>query len=132
MEQREARCWCGALKAICRGEPQRISICHCLACKRRTGSAFSYNATYDADQVSCIGDTASYKRISDEGHRSEAHLCATCGSVLWYEIDRRPGMITIPVGMFADPDFPEPAFAVFSERRHDWIEIRTAAPLQEQ
>ncbi len=41
-------------------------------------------------------------------------------------------MVTIPVGAFADPQFPEPAFAVYSERKHEWVEARTAEPLEEQ
>ena len=42
---REARCARGARAG---GDPVRLSICHCLDCKRRTGGAFSWNATYDA------------------------------------------------------------------------------------
>ena len=46
MVVRRAECACGQLSAVCSGEPMRVSVCHCLACKRRTGSAFSYNARF--------------------------------------------------------------------------------------
>ncbi len=37
---REAACHCGQLRLEVTGEPQTVSICNCLACQRRTGSAF--------------------------------------------------------------------------------------------
>ena len=38
-----------------------------------------------------------------------------------YAIERRQGMITIPVGAFADPDFPPPTVEVYGERRCPWL-----------
>ena len=38
-----ASCRCGQLKAIVTREPVRVSVCHCLDCQKRTGSAFSMN-----------------------------------------------------------------------------------------
>ncbi|MFN2470768.1 MAG: aldehyde-activating protein, partial [Gaiellaceae bacterium] len=38
MSNRHAACSCGQLRLTVEGEPVRVSICHCLACQRRTGS----------------------------------------------------------------------------------------------
>lgn len=38
MTTRRKRCSCGKLQVVCEGEPVRISMCHCLACQRRTGA----------------------------------------------------------------------------------------------
>ena len=43
---RKAACCCGQLRAVCQDEPVRISVCHCLDCQRRTGSAFGFQARY--------------------------------------------------------------------------------------
>lgn len=129
MTVREARCSCGALRAEATGEPARVSVCHCLNCKRRTGSAFAYNATFPSHQVETHGTFASYTRTSDEGYWGRFHFCPGCGSNVFYEIERRPGMVTIPVGAFADPAFPEPAFSVYAERQHSWLAIATEGPL---
>jgi hypothetical protein len=37
---RHAPCSCGRLRVEVDGEPARISVCHCLECQRRTGTAF--------------------------------------------------------------------------------------------
>jgi hypothetical protein len=118
---REAGCACGALRVRVEGEPARISVCHCLDCKRRTGSAFSWNATYEAGAVEVEGNHATWGRESDEGFWARHHFCPACGVQVFYEIERRPGMISIPAGAFADPDFPPPGIDVYEERRCPWL-----------
>jgi hypothetical protein len=46
MANRLASCSCGQLTAEVSGEPVRVSICHCLACQRRTGSVFGEQARF--------------------------------------------------------------------------------------
>ena len=118
---REARCACGALTARTEGDPVRISICHCLECKRRSGAAFGWNATFNADQVDIEGAYKSFTRGSDDGYWARHHFCPLCGVSVFYEIERRPGMISIPAGAFADPDFPPPRVEVYEERRCPWL-----------
>ena len=130
MDSREASCKCGALKARCTGEPARISVCHCNGCKRRTGSAFSYNATYPAAQVETSGEASVFTGTGESGYWARDSFCPHCGSTVYYEIERRPGMISVPAGGFADPDFPDPAFSIYEERKHRWVEIGTSGPIE--
>ena len=41
---RGGRCACGAVRYETTGAPRRVSVCHCKACQRRTGSAFGIAA----------------------------------------------------------------------------------------
>jgi hypothetical protein len=118
---REARCACGALSARAEGDPVRLSVCHCLDCKRRSGSAFSWNATYDAARVAIDGVHRSFTRSSDEGYWGRFHFCPECGVTVAYEIERRPDMVSIPAGAFADPALPPPEIEVYDERRCPWL-----------
>jgi hypothetical protein len=113
------------LLATCTGEPQRNSICHCLNCKQRTGSAFSWNATFARHQVEVSGESRMFERRGDEDRWCRTYRCTQCGVTVFYEIEARPGMVTIPVGTFAEVDFPEPAVNVFDERRNPWVRIET-------
>lgn len=121
--EREAKCACGALSATAEGDPVRLSVCHCDACKRRTGSAFSWNATYAAERVTIGGPYATYQRGSEDGFWARHHFCPTCGGSVFYEIERRPGMISIPAGAFADASFPPPAIEVYEERGCPWLPL---------
>src|SRR5687768_8854071 len=64
---RTASCSCGQLGAICEGEPVRVSMCHCLACQKRTGSVFGVVARWPSDRVTIEGHAQEYVRVGDEG-----------------------------------------------------------------
>ena len=117
---RIASCSCGQLKATCEGEPLRISICHCLACQKRTGSVFGVQARWPSDRVTIEGQVHEYVRVGDEGSAATFRFCPACGATVYYENDAMPGMIAIPVGTLADPTFPPPRFSVYGGRRHPW------------
>jgi hypothetical protein len=130
MTMRRAECCCGQLAAICEGEPIRVTVCHCLNCKRRTGSAFSTNARYSAEQVSLEGKAKTFDRVGDEGGGATYSFCPECGTIVQYTMHDEPGAVAVPVGTFADLDFPPPTRSLFhTRRRYDWVEIR-ADPLQ--
>jgi hypothetical protein len=108
----------------------RVSVCHCLACKRRTGSAFSNNGRFPEDAVTIHGRVAQFTRVGDEGGRVTYSFCPDCGTTVHYRIDDQPGLIAIPVGAFADPAFPPPFLSFYhASRRNPWVEIH-AEPLQ--
>ena len=129
---RRAECSCGQLSAVCTGEPVRISVCHCLACKRRTGSAFSYAAHFRQEQVVVEGRVTEFVRIGDEGGRLPFSFCPICGATVFYRNSGVPGIVSVPVGGFADPAFPPPTVSVYHESRgHPWLEI-LAEPLEKR
>ncbi|MEO1090031.1 MAG: GFA family protein [Pseudomonadota bacterium] len=123
MITRTATCRCGQLRAVCEGEPVRVSVCHCLACQKRSGSAFATQARWPDAQVTVSGDSAIWERVADSGHRATYRFCPICGSTIAYVIEGWPGVTAIPVGAFADPCFPEPRFSVYEHRKHSWIDI---------
>jgi len=118
---RTAACSCGQLTATVDGEPVRISICHCLACQRRTGSVFGAQARFPQGSVTIRGDSTAYVRVSDDGNQVTFQFCPACGSTLCYVMEGLEDFIAIPVGAFADPQFPAPLVSVYEERRHAWV-----------
>ena len=121
MSNRLASCSCGQLTAQVNGEPVRISICHCLACQRRTGSVFGQQARFRRELVALSGVSSEYVRVGDEGSHSKFHFCPTCGSTVYYELEGLEEYVAIPVGGFADPEFPTPSFSVYESRKHGWV-----------
>jgi hypothetical protein len=123
MPTRVASCCCGQLSVTVTEEPIRVSICHCLACQRRTGSVFGAQARFRADAVEVKGRSQKYLRVGDEGHRIAFHFCPDCGATVHYQIEGLEGKIVIPVGAFADPAFPAPTVSVYESRKHAWVSI---------
>lgn len=121
MNERTAACSCGQLTAKVMGEPVRISVCHCLACQRRTGSVFAVQARFPADRFSTTGEARTFLRTGDEGGVARFRFCPACGATVYYTLDQDPEVVAIPVGAFADPTFPAPKVSVYEERMHRWV-----------
>jgi hypothetical protein len=130
MTIRRAECSCGQLSATCPAEPSRLSVCHCLNCKRRTGSAFAFTAWFDEGDVVTQGEAHEFDLTGDEGGRATFSFCPRCGVTVFFRPAALPGRIAVPAGTFADPDFPPPTVSVYHDttRRYPWVEIR-AEPL---
>ena len=118
---REAACACGALRLTARGEPRRVSMCHCAQCQRRTGAPFGVAAFFARADVAVEGESRTYSRKGDSGMSLVFHFCPTCGANVYWEPERRPDAVAVAVGAFADPGFPAPEQTVWTEQRHDWV-----------
>ncbi len=120
---RRAECRCGQLSATVTGDPVRISVCHCLDCKRRSGSAFAAQARFAQADVTFEGQSREWAHVGESGGCTAFHFCPECGTEVWYQGGGLPDLIAIPIGTFADPAFPAPLFSVWEERKHDWVAI---------
>ena len=123
MTTRTASCSCGQLSVTCEGEPVRISVCHCLNCKRRSGSAFAAQARFPISDVVISGEARTFELIGDSGNGATFHFCATCGATVYYFGRPHHDLIAIPIGAFADPTFPPPHYSVYEGRMHSWVQI---------
>lgn len=124
MTERTASCRCGQLKATASGDPVRVSVCHCLDCKKRTGSAFAVQARWPSAQVKIEGEAKTWTGTGDSGNRITFHFCPDCGSDVHYEIEGKfNDLVAIPLGAFDDPYFAQPGFSVWERRKHDWLDV---------
>jgi hypothetical protein len=120
---RTATCACGQLSIECQGDPVRVSVCHCLDCKKRSGSAFAAQARFPADRVTVSGRSNQWSRVGDEGGGAVFDFCPGCGSTVFYRAVADPDFVAVAVGAFADPSFPPPVYSVYEDRKHAWVEI---------
>ncbi len=118
---RTGSCCCGQLNVHCSGEPALVSLCHCKACQRRTGSTYGIAVFFDADRVSIEGDCATYIREGASGQKVRFQFCPNCGSTVFWEPEKKPGIVAVAYGAFADPDLPVPDQETFTENRAHWV-----------
>jgi hypothetical protein len=119
--ERIGQCHCGSLRVIVTGEPDRVYLCHCKACQRRTGTAFHLGATFPKQQVRLDGDREIYERDADSGYRIRFHFCPNCGSTLYWEGDRNPAVCGVAVGAFETAAFQPPSDSIWEESMHPWL-----------
>ena len=125
---RTASCRCGQLTATVTGEPARVSVCHCLNCQKRSGSAFAAQARWPRDRTGIAGESKTFVKVADSGNKATFHFCPDCGSDVYYEIDGKfddkfNDLIAIPIGTFDDSFFLTPEYSVWESRKHPWVEI---------
>ena len=125
MAGRDAACSCGQLRVRVEGDPFVVSICHCLSCQRRTGSAFGMQAAFRADQVQVAGRYVDYARTSDEQDRKVHvfHFCPDCGGTVFCTEPDEADLVVVMVGTFADTGFPPPTESRYGARRHQWFDL---------
>jgi len=82
-------------------EPLRVSICHCHACQRRTGSVFGVQARFREEAVVIRGESTAFVRRGESGGAATFHFCPTCGATVYYRLDSVERLIGVPVGAFA-------------------------------
>ena len=128
-EQNEGGCVCGAIRYVTHADPERVTVCHCAWCQRRTGSAFGVEAMFREDRVTLVGDTArKYRHISDESGRwLDQEFCSHCGTNIGFTFEAVLGVRTIAAGTFDDPSWISPERHLFRyvylRSAQDWSKI---------
>ncbi|GAB4199539.1 MAG: GFA family protein [Wenzhouxiangellaceae bacterium] len=126
MNQYQAQCSCQQLSLVAEAEPVRVSLCHCLACQRRTGSTYGVQARFPADKVRISGRHTEFQRRGDSGSTASFCFCPVCGATVFFRLEQQPDLIGVPVGVLADPQFPQPSVSVYEEYQHPWVVLPDA------
>jgi hypothetical protein len=127
--RRTARCSCGALSLHLSGEPRRVYGCACIECQRATGTVFAYRAIFADEAVrEIVGETRSWRRISDAGRWIDQHFCPDCATLLYMTAEALPGAISVSMGCLVERDFPPPAAIHNLHRAAPWLALEAFAP----
>ena len=120
--ERKATCACGQLSLQMTGDPNFVIACSCLKCQKRTGAVFGVSSYFDDEQIIGIyGDSNSFIKINDSGSKTTRQFCPDCGSTVYWKSEFFDKYTGVPVGAFADPEFPEPSFSVWNQSKHPWV-----------
>lgn len=112
------QCLCGRVQLSARGEPLRVGICHCMDCRKESGSAFTFYAVWPAEHFEHSGDTAEFKG---------QHFCPHCGARL-FSLDEQEAEIKL--GILSQAPTPLlPSYELWVKRREPWLQ---AVPGAEQ
>ena len=123
MTKHSASCACGALRVRLEAQPLRISLCHCEACKKRTGSAFGVAVFFDRSAAEISGPSQTFERIGESGKQVAFHFCPACGSTVFWYPEMRPDRIALALGAFGDDSSLAPEQAVHKEQQVPWVRI---------
>ena len=140
MTTRTSSCNCGQLSVAYDGpDPERVSLCQCIECQRRTGSVFSVQARLPIEHLTIEGQSSTWTFPSDGAKPAEFrscdsggatyHFCPECGSTVYWEISVAPDILGVAVGAFSDPAFPPPMIAGFEAYGAAWALNASELPM---
>jgi len=109
MTQTTGSCLCGDVRLVATGEPYRVGLCHCLDCRKNTGSLFHGSAIFPEHAVTIEGDTREF---------AGRHFCPRCGSTVF---GRSGDEIEVSLGAFDAPDQFTPTYELWTVRREAWL-----------
>ena len=122
--ERTAVCSCGQLSVTVEGDPAFHGLCSCFECQKMSGSAYSYSGYWPRSAVKAMrGESKAWRRVAESGRWLDQHFCPTCASPVFGYVEFDPSLINISIGNFADPSFPAPAYAVWNQCKHPWVDI---------
>ena len=128
--EHSARCACGRLSLKIAGDPDRVSICNCTQCQRRTGSVFGVGAYFPRASVAAIeGRSETFTRSSEAGRKLTFHFCPGCGTSVYWTLEAFPDHYGIAAGCFDDPGFLAPMRVVWAQHKHHWVEFPDKLPV---
>lgn len=113
-------CLCGAVKYEVRGTPVRFYHCHCLRCRKATGTGHASNLFVQPGSLRWLGGEEllrSYK--IPEAKRFARQFCVNCGSPL-PRLVNDTDMVVIPAGSLDTEPAIEPQSRIFWDSRSKW------------
>jgi hypothetical protein len=116
------RCLCGAVTYEVRGLLRDVVLCHCVECRRWSGTgAGAFASAYDVDLM-VAGDALRWVESPDSIRNARRGFCAECGtSVFWKapELERTgiaAGTLDAPTGLRV-------AAHIYTHQVADWDEL---------
>jgi len=125
-------CVCGSIRFCSSGIPERITVCHCLWCQRRTGTAFGVETVFLQEKIIFSGAAEKiYRHRSDETDRwLNMHFCGACGTNLGLTLEVRSGIRSLPAGIFDNPEWFDTTGVevrhVYTRSKRHWGELSNA------
>ena len=116
-------CSCGALRFTI-ARYLFAQLCHCDACKKRTGSAYGISVVIEnAALLQFHGETHTFKRNAESGRAVEYDFCPRCASVIRWRVAALQDRQVIAGGAFDDVGAFEIAGEMYTAKALPWARI---------
>ena len=124
MTRYEGGCSCGAVRFQLDGGPLWTNICHCNACKKRTGSAFGFSVVVETASVrEFSGQTKVFTRKGESGKFVRYEFCPNCGTTLRWHVELLPDRQVFAGGVFNDASQFKIASEMYTDQALPWSRI---------
>ncbi|KAJ2896242.1 hypothetical protein MKZ38_005736 [Zalerion maritima] len=118
----EGSCFCGNIRISYTGEPTIKALCHCLDCRKITGSVYSTNIIVPEAGFTVTGTPKTIAKTGDTGNTITSHFCPDCGSTLFRDGSSFPGSKIVKAGVLDDIEEAKPLAELYVKHRVSWVD----------
>jgi hypothetical protein len=123
MKKLEGGCSCGAVR-FSLGRPLFVWVCHCNACKKRTGSAYGISLPIEDTSVEkFVGTTKTFTRIGESGKKVDYEFCPSCGTTVRWRVERIGSRQCFAGGALDDPTQIEIGGEMYAKEALPWAQV---------
>lgn len=130
LENLKGSCLCGQCTYSIAADPHHFFQCHCVQCRKMTGSAFAANIIAAPTEIHWLSGADKLTRYDYPGRVFTQVFCSICGSGLPF-IDEPGEMLFVPAGTLDNAPTIQPEANIFWGERAQWYEHGVRAPRQE-
>ena len=113
-------CQCGKVRYEITEQPSLVYTCHCKACQRLTGSAFSLGLVVADKAFKMTGlEPRPLERVADSGRVNIRLVCPECGT--WICGLPRDGAVRVRGGTLDDTSWLQPTRHIWTSRKQPWV-----------
>ena len=116
-------CLCGAIRYEAAEAPSWVYYCHCIDCRKSSGTAFHTGIVVPASSVSWTGTLKEYAKTADSGRTIRRYFCGDCGSQLYTPVSFDPSLISLKAGSMDDASAVAPNTEIWAQSRLGWARI---------
>ncbi len=113
-------CLCGAISYTGLGRPEIGGHCHCLDCRKTSGTGHASHAVMPAQAVEIKGNPSRYDKPADSGNMVSRYFCPTCGGQVYATNSGMPGMIYLRASSLDDPEVFSATLIVYRRGAPTW------------
>ena len=119
-------CSCGAVRFAVR-DYLYVLVCHCDACKKRTGSAYGISVVVEnADLLELRGALQTYSRVAESGRPVPYEFCPGCGTTIRWRVEKFHTRTIFAGGAFDDIGRLAAAGEMYTESALAWARPQCA------
>ena len=116
-------CACGSIQIECHGNPVFFFLCHCVDCRKATGSAYAPNIWFSRDTVSITNEPAAHIEKGMSGQETRHEFCPKCGTQIGMCTDMAAGLRAFRASVFNDLKGLQPVANIWISTRLPWEKL---------
>jgi hypothetical protein len=120
-------CLCGEVRFEIAGEFERFYLCHCVYCRKDTGSAHAANLFASTAALKWVSGEEKVRQFNLPATRHSKCFCSTCGSALpTTQMNSR--LLVVPAGSLDSDVVIAPNAHIFVSSRARWDDALEKVP----